>query len=76
VPLDVHMPPELRKRRTTVGYAAICAVGYPAEPGVFCDLIKAEAISLRARTWTHQELIDRLQKQLDEEADRFAAGHI
>jgi hypothetical protein len=49
---------------------------YRAELDVLDDLIKAEAISLRARTWTHQELIDRLQKQLDEEADRFAAGHI
>ncbi|WEX10318.1 hypothetical protein [Chelativorans sp. AA-79] len=38
------------------------------------QLITAEARSLNTRTWSHAELVEKLRKQADDEADRFAQG--
>lgn len=141
MPIDVAMPRDLVRRRKNAGYAAICAVSFDADPGVFrlataenveahlsmlqpgtwqllhfarlvwtpgpavartvvvgverflasthlghhwfrsslevLDIaIAAEAMSIKASTWTHPELIARLKGHADREADRFAEGVI
>ena len=35
MPVDIAMPRNLLQRRKNAGYAAICAVGFDADPGVF-----------------------------------------
>ena len=139
--VDVSLPRDLLRLRKNGGYAAVCAVGYDAEPkvfriataenieghlalvqpgtwqklqlvrvvwtpgmavartivlsaerfltnagfllgnhwysaglDVFDDLVRAEAMSLRATTWTQAELAIRLRTQANREADRFAEG--
>lgn len=41
---------------------------------VIDDLIRAQAVALRAATWTDAELAARLQQHMNAEADRFAQG--
>lgn len=141
MPVDVTMSRDLLHRRKVIGYAAIVAVGFDADPGVFrlataenveahlpqlqpgrweklhfsrviwtpglavartivsaverfltsthlghhwfrsslevLDIaIAAEAMSIKASTWSQAELLARLKGQADREADRFAAGVI
>lgn len=57
MPVDVSMARDLRIRRKTIGYCAICAVGIEGDPGVF-RLATAESIEnhlpqLQPGTW-HQ----------------------
>ncbi|RWB67583.1 hypothetical protein [Mesorhizobium sp.] len=135
------MSRDLRIRRKTIGYCAICAVGMVTDPEVFRlataenveahlsqlqpgtwqalqfqrvlwtpgfavartivvgverfltdvgnslgnhwyraplelldQLIVAQQMTLKARLWTHQELVARLRNHANEEADRFANG--
>ncbi|RUV37451.1 hypothetical protein [Mesorhizobium sp. M7A.F.Ca.MR.148.00.0.0] len=35
MPVDIAMPRNLVERRKNFGYAAVCAVGFDADPGVF-----------------------------------------
>lgn len=139
LPVSSAMPRDLARRRKKAEYAAICAVGFDADPGVFRlhatedienhlfkvqpgtwhvlhfvrllwtpgpavartivvgveqtltrhgvhlgqhwyrahldwldELIGGEAKALNSPTWTHTALIERLQRQADREADRFA----
>lgn len=142
-PVDISMPRDLIRRRKNAGYAAICAVGFDADPHVFRlataenveghlsllqpgtwqplhfvrlvwtpglavartiatgaeefltdlgqhlgqhwyraemglldELVHAGATKLNSPTWTHSELIARLRRDANREADRFAAGFI
>lgn len=137
--INIAMPRDLVRRRKNAGYAAVCAVGFPADPCVFrlataenveahlamlqpgswqalrferlvwtpglavartivvgverllassalghhwfrsslevLDIaIAAEAMSLKAQTWSHAELVERLREQSNRQADRFAEG--
>jgi hypothetical protein len=137
--IDAAMSRDLIRRRRNAGYAAVVAVGFGGDPGVFrlasaenleahlstlqpgtwqalrferivwtagpavartivmgverrlkaqclgqhwfraslevLDIaIAAEAMSLKAATWSQSELIARLKAQSDREADRFAEG--
>ncbi len=139
MPLDATMSRDLIRRRRNAGYAAVVAVGFSGDSGVFrlasaenleahlstlqpgtwqalhfnriiwtagpavartivvgverflktfalgnhwfraslevLDIaIAAEAMSLKASTWSQADLIARLKAQSDSEADRFAAG--
>lgn len=141
MPIDVSMSRDLVRRRKNEGYAAVCAVGFDADPGVFRlataenieghlsllqpgnwqpmhfvrvvwtpglavartiatgaerflininahlgqhwfradldvldGLVQAEAVSLKSPIWSQRELIQRLQRHSDREADRFAEG--
>ncbi|PWJ88416.1 hypothetical protein C8D77_111139 [Mesorhizobium loti] len=141
MPLDATMSRDLIRRRRNAGYAAVVAVGFAGDVGVFrlasaenleahlstlqpgtwqalrferiiwtqgpavartivmgverflasaalgshwfraslevLDIaIAAEAMSLKAATWTQAEIVARLKAQSDREADRFAAGVI
>lgn len=49
---------------------------YRAGLDVLDDLVKSEAASLNSPIWSHRDLIQRLTRQADREADRFAAGII
>lgn len=46
MPLEHTMPLDLRRRRKNAGYAAICALGFDADPGVFriCTAENVEAL--------------------------------
>lgn len=139
--IDISMPRDLVRRRKNAGYAAICAVGYDAEPRVFRlataenieghlallqpgrweelyfarvvwtpglavartivvgveaaltaadaylgqhwfgaernqldELLRLGIDKLRSPSWSHAELIARLKRQAEREADRFAEG--
>lgn len=139
MPLDATMSRDMIRRRRNAGYAAVVAVGFQGDAGVFrlasaenleghlstlqpgtwqalrferitwtagpavartivmgverflassalgqhwfraslevLDIaIAAEAMSLKASTWTQADLIARLKAQSDREADRFAEG--
>ena len=55
MPLDVAMPRDLLQRRKNTGYAAICAVGFKADTGVFrlatAENIEAHLSLLQPGTW-------------------------
>lgn len=141
MPVDISMPRDLLRRRKATGYAAICVVGFDADPAVVRiataenieghlaalqpgtwhrlhfmrvvwtpglvvartiviaaekfltgagfhlghhwyrvgldvvdDLVRAETIRLRAKTWTHADLIALLRQEANRQADRFAEG--
>ncbi|MES0071878.1 hypothetical protein [Mesorhizobium sp. M0058] len=55
MPIDIDMPRDLVRRRKNAGYAAICAVGFAADPGVFrlatAENIEAHLSLLQPGTW-------------------------
>lgn len=55
MPIDIDMPRDLLQRRKKTGYAAICAVGFKADPGVFrlatAENIEAHLSLIQPGTW-------------------------
>lgn len=55
MPVDVSMPRDLIKRRKNAGYAAICAVGFKSDPGVFriatAENVEGHLSLLQPGTW-------------------------
>ena len=55
MPCDIAMPRNLVERRKSAGYAAVCAVGFDADPGVFrlatAENIEAHLPQLQPGRW-------------------------
>ena len=55
MPIDIAMPRNLVERRKNDGYAAVCAVGFDADPGVFrlatAENIEAHLPQLQPGRW-------------------------
>lgn len=47
---------------------------FTADTQLINDLMQAELIALRSPVWSHDELVAKLERDLEKEADRYAAG--